>query len=74
MERTWDRAVTDDRLGHMCRISLPRPIATAMAAKGFNRVLVKLTDEGILLQPYAAETSRRGNDGKEVVDLPETWA
>ena len=41
-----------------------------MKKKGFNRALIEIVPEGILVRPYAGEGKKQS---VKLIELPESW-
>lgn len=52
-------------------VMIPASVGRALREKGFNRAVVEVTDEGILLRPYRRDAGVKRRD--VVADLP-AWA
>jgi hypothetical protein len=68
-DTSWDIAIYRESNG-IARIGFPRALTRALDEKGYNRVRLSITADGLLLIPYEGE--RRGqSDG--VTPLPD-WS
>jgi hypothetical protein len=68
--REFDVALTAHVTG--MRIRFPAPVSKALAARGFNRATVAVTEEGILVRPYVSTVADASGSRVEIA-LPEGW-
>ena len=65
--KTWDVAVSHKANGQ-AMVGLPSSVGRSLAKLGLNRATLELTEDGILLRPYAGENDSRRRE--EDADLP----
>lgn len=73
--RVWDIALTPgvpsgrSSEATYLRLSIPVAISRTLRERGCNRVKLEVTDDGILLRPYAGPITNGGTEDN--VELPE---
>ena len=50
-------------------VLFPMGLSRPLLDRGYNRAVIRVTDEGLLVVPYTAERAGRGG----VAELPESW-
>ena len=65
--KTWDVSMRGNR--GTLQITVPIAVARALVAKGYDRAVLSLTEEGLLYKPYASEHQRR-TSRSDSVELP----
>lgn len=63
----WDISITRQNKNGVRQISLPVSVSRALNDKGFNRAILRLTSDGILIVPYVG---RKKTPQKATVVLP----
>jgi hypothetical protein len=52
------------------RVNLPAALAAALTEKGYNRTMIRLTEDGILLVPFHAGPERN-RATRETIEIPD---
>lgn len=63
-------ALTARRKQGIVQMVLPMAISKVLLERGLNRATLEITEEGMLLRPYAEE----GRARSVAIDVPEGWA
>jgi hypothetical protein len=68
-EKEWDVSLIGKNQQGTIAVAFPMVVSRALTSAGYNRAVVTVTDDGILVRPYVSsrKSSRRG----EEVQLPD---